>query len=243
MVERAESDKKRTFTWLRAVDKEDDVWYDEKKSRNGRKETTMARTMEELKMIIGENLVRLRRGVGMTQLQLADKLGYTDKAVSKWECGDAVPDVWVLTRVAQEFNVTVDYLLSPHKEPTEETVQRMPRRRAIITILAALLVWLIATVAFVVSSIAAPALEHMWLLFIYAIPISALVIFILSCVWGHLIPHYIFLSVMLWGAILSVFLSFTIFLPLRSIWMVFLIGIPGQTIIVLWPAITRRRRK
>ena len=203
----------------------------------------MARTMEELKTIIGENLVRLRRSAGMTQTQLADKLGYTDKAVSKWECGDAVPDIWVLTRVAEEFGVTVDDLLTPHTEPTEEPIQRMPRRRAIITVLAALLVWLIATVAFVILSIVAPAFDDAWLLFIYAIPLSALVIFILSCVWGHLIPHYIFLSVLLWGTILSVFLSFTFLLPVRSIWMVFLIGIPGQTIIVLWPAIRRRRRK
>ena len=106
----------------------------------------MARTMEELKTLIGVNLVRLRRRAGMTQTQLAEKLGYTDKAVSKWECGDAVPDIWVLTRVAEEFGVTVDDLLTPHTEPTEEPIQRMPRRRAIITVLAALLVWLIATV-------------------------------------------------------------------------------------------------
>lgn len=203
----------------------------------------MARTMEELKTLIGVNLVRLRRRAGMTQTQLAEKLGYTDKAVSKWECGDAVPDIWVLTRVAEEFGVTVDDLLTPHTEPTEEPIQRMPRRRAIITVLAALLVWLIATVAFVILSIVTPAFDDAWLLFIYAIPLSALVIFILSCVWGHLIPHYIFLSVLLWGTILSVFLSFTFLLPVRSIWMVFLIGIPGQTIIVLWPAIRRRRRK
>lgn len=203
----------------------------------------MARTMEELKTLIGENLVRLRRGAGMTQTQLAEKLGYTDKAVSKWECGDAVPDIWVLTRVAEEFGVTVDDLLTPHPEPTEEPIQRMPRRRAIITVLAALLVWLIATVAFVILSIVVPSFDDTWLLCIYAIPISALVIFILSCVWGHLIPHYIFLSVLLWGTILSVFLSFTLLLPVRSIWMVFLIGIPGQIIIILWPAIRRRRRK
>ena len=203
----------------------------------------MARTMEELKTLIGVNLVRLRRRAGMTQTQLAEKLGYTDKAVSKWECGDAVPDIWVLTRVAEEFGVTVDDLLTPHTEPTEEPIQRMPRRRAIITVLAALLVWLIATVAFVILSIVAPAFDDAWLLFIYASPLSALVIFILSCVWGHLIPHYIFLSVLLWGTILSVFLSFTFLLPVRSIWMVFLIGIPGQTILVLWPAIRRRRRK
>ena len=205
----------------------------------------MAYSMEELKTVIGENLVKLRRGAGLTQSQLAEKLGYTDKAVSKWECGDAVPDIWVLTRVAELFGVTVDHLLTHHTDASEPEAppQRMPRRRAVITVLSAVLVWLIATVAFVASSIIFPALEHAWLFFIYAIPVSALVIFILSCVWGHFVPHYIFLSVFLWGVILSVFLSFTILHPLKSIWMVFLIGIPGQAIICLWPAIRRRRKK
>lgn len=203
----------------------------------------MSMTMEELKTIIGENLVQLRRKAGLTQTQLAEKLGYTDKAVSKWECGDAVPDVWVLSRVAEEFGVTVDHLLRRHTPHTEEVARRMPPRRAVITVLSALLVWLIATVAFVSLSIMAPQLHDMWLLFIYAIPLSSMVIFILSCVWGHLIPHYIFLSVMLWGVILSTFLTVTFLHPIPSIWMVFLIGIPGQTIIMLWPAIRRRRRQ
>ena len=67
--------------------------------------------MDELKNIIAENLQSLRRDAGMTQAALAEKLNYTDKAVSKWERGESVPDVAVLRDIADLFGVTVDYLL------------------------------------------------------------------------------------------------------------------------------------
>lgn len=203
----------------------------------------MSRSMEDLKTVIGENLVKLRRGAEMTQSQLAERLGYTDKAVSKWECGDAVPDIWVLTRISEEFGVKVDYLLERH-EATEvaEAPKRMTVRRGIITALSALLVWVIATACFVVCALASDW-AHAWLIFIYAIPVCALVVFILSCIWGHIIPHYVFLSFSLWGTILSVFLSFTFLRPIPSIWMVFLIGIPLQIIIFLWPALFHRLQR
>ena len=52
--------------------------------------------MNDIKKIIGANISVLRQGHKMTQLDLAEKLNYTDKAVSKWERGDSVPDVLVL---------------------------------------------------------------------------------------------------------------------------------------------------
>lgn len=67
--------------------------------------------MDELKVIIAENIQSLRRDAGMTQAALAEKLNYTDKAVSKWERGESVPDVAVLRDIADLFGVTVDYLL------------------------------------------------------------------------------------------------------------------------------------
>ena len=123
-----------------------------------------------------------------------------------------------------------------------EAPKRMTVRRGIITALSALLVWVIATACFVVCALASDW-AHAWLIFIYAIPVCALVVFILSCVWGHIIPHYVFLSLSLWGTILSVFLSFTFLRPIPSIWMVFLIGIPLQIIIFLWPALFHRLQR
>ena len=59
----------------------------------------------EFKKIVAENLVRERRESGLTQLDIAKKLNYSDKAVSKWERGEAVPEAYVLKQLATIYNV------------------------------------------------------------------------------------------------------------------------------------------
>ena len=70
--------------------------------------------LSELKLIFASNLIRLRNQRGLKQAELGTLLNYSDKSVSKWERGEAIPDAWVLTRLAEIFDVTVDYLLSSH---------------------------------------------------------------------------------------------------------------------------------
>ena len=64
--------------------------------------------MNDLKLIVAKNITELRKQHGMTQLQLAEKLNYSDKAVSKWERGESVPDVAVLVEIAELFSVRLD---------------------------------------------------------------------------------------------------------------------------------------
>ena len=52
--------------------------------------------MDDLKLTVARDLADCRRAAGLTQLQLAEKLNYSDKAVSKWERGESLPDVAVL---------------------------------------------------------------------------------------------------------------------------------------------------
>lgn len=66
-------------------------------------------------MEIGARIEKLRRKSGMTQQALAEKLGVTDKAVSKWENGSGYPDITVLPKISALFGVTVDYLMFGQK--------------------------------------------------------------------------------------------------------------------------------
>ena len=95
--------------------------------------------MEELKMIIAGNIGSLRRDAGITQLELAEKLNYSDKAVSKWERGESVPDIVTLKAVADLFDVSVDYLLrADHPlevEVKREYTKRQRRNHTIITVI------------------------------------------------------------------------------------------------------------
>lgn len=64
----------------------------------------------------GEFLYKLRKEKGMTQAELAVLLGVTNKAVSKWETGEAMPETSQLVPLSRIFNVTVDELLDGKRE-------------------------------------------------------------------------------------------------------------------------------
>ena len=68
--------------------------------------------MSQLREILAKNLYELRVASGLTQLGFAEKLNYSDKAVSKWERAESAPDVFMLKRIADFFGVSVDYRLT-----------------------------------------------------------------------------------------------------------------------------------
>ena len=79
--------------------------------------------MDDLKSAFAKNVSDLRNINGMTQLELAEKLNYSDKAVSKWERGESIPDISVVMQIADIFGVSVDYLLSTeHTEDDENNI-------------------------------------------------------------------------------------------------------------------------
>ena len=61
---------------------------------------------------IGEFIAERRREMGMTQMQLAERLGITDRAVSKWETGRSLPDASIMLELCQLLEITVNDLLS-----------------------------------------------------------------------------------------------------------------------------------
>ncbi len=190
--------------------------------------------MEEFKLIVAKNISDLRKESGMTQLHLAEALNYSDKAVSKWERGESLPDVGVLKSIAELFGVTVDYLLtSDHSEyiaKKHESTRRQNRNRFIVTALSTMLVWLIATVAFVNVNLILPELKFSWLIFIYAFVVSLIVILVFNSLWGNLRHNFIIVSLLVWGALVAAYLTAYNY----NIWLIFIIGIPAQVIIFLW---------
>ncbi len=202
--------------------------------------------MSELRDTIAKNICDLRTEAKMTQLALAEVLNYSDKAVSKWERGESVPDIFMLKRIADYFGVSVDYLLeADHTESIEKKIARHKlgaRNRFIISFLATTLVWFIATFVFVTMLFFSPDLAlRPWLMFIYAIPTSAVVALVFNSIWGRRRMNYLIISVLLWSFLLSVFMSLIIVFGLNA-WQIFLLGIPGQAIIIIWSGLTGKTR-
>ena len=71
---------------------------------------------EDIKLIIANNIAKFRKEAKLTQAELAEKLNYSDKAISKWERGESLPDVIILNQIAQVFGITLDSLVSNKPE-------------------------------------------------------------------------------------------------------------------------------
>ena len=75
---------------------------------------------EKLKVQIGANIALYRKRAGLTQAGLAAKLNYSDKAISKWERGESIPDVITLLTLAEQFEISVnDLLTDPNALPED----------------------------------------------------------------------------------------------------------------------------
>jgi len=75
---------------------------------------------------LNERIKKLRKKKGMTQLELAEKVYVTDKAVSKWETGEGNPEITILIELAKIFEVSLDYLLTgKEKEPEVIVISKM----------------------------------------------------------------------------------------------------------------------
>ena len=190
--------------------------------------------MEDIKSVIAGNISSLRISFGMTQLELAEKLHYSDKAVSKWERGESVPEISTLKSLAELFSVTVDFLLQSDHDAriyVKPTANTKKRNHSVITAMSILLVWFVSLLFYVVVDIFAP-MEYAWLGFIYAIPISAVVWLVLNSIWLNKRRNYFIISILAWSVLLSVHLTS---LPFgANIWQVYILGAPAQLVILLW---------
>lgn len=198
----------------------------------------------ELKQIIADNVSALRREAGMTQADLAEKLNYTDKAVSKWERGESCPDITVLKTIAELFGVTVDYLITEEHVKGEAVPEPAKKRRfgnhISITFMSVLLVWLVATFTFVLIDLISKSATAHWLAFVYAVPVSMIVWLVFNCIWFSTRRNFLIISLMMWTFLAALFLSLV---PLgHNIWQIFFLGIPGQAIILLWSRIKGKPR-
>ena len=199
--------------------------------------------MADLKSILAENLYELRCARGLTQLAFAEKMNYSDKAISKWERAESVPDIFTLKKIADFYGVGVDYLLTrdhPKKDIPAEMWRRSRRVRVMVSLISIVGVWLLALLYFAIHCIAftASALPA-WMVFIYAIIPSSILAIVFNTIWGSHRVNAVYVSVLMWGVILSLFLSLITTCGI-NIWMLFLLGVPGEIIIILTAPLARK---
>lgn len=193
--------------------------------------------MEDIRNNIAKNIAECRKRMNLTQAQLAEKLNYSDKAVSKWERAEAVPDIYILSELAKIFGTTVDELISAEpKLPEQKQKQVFSFSKPIIALLSGGLVWVIATLCFAILQWCYVPFDN-WLCFIYAIPLTAIVEIVFNMLWGKKYVTTILVSLLIWTLALSFFLTF----PKTDLWLIFIVCIPLQVLTVLWLFLKRKK--
>ncbi len=187
---------------------------------------------KDLREIVTENLIRYRKTNNYTQASLAEKINYSDKAVSKWERGESIPDLYTLAVLAEVYGITINDLVS--KETIKKPViKKNSKTRKIITILAFLLVWLVATIAYLLPFIFTES-NLLWLSFVYAIPISTIVLLVFSALWGSQKTNFLCITLLIIGIILSITITMHFVYNNPKSWLLFIAFAPLELINIFW---------
>ena len=193
--------------------------------------------MKDINIIISKNLVMLRKRHNYKQTDIAEKLNYSDKTVSKWETGEIVPSLENLIELCKLYNVTLDQMTKPIDDDmvVEQPRDYSSRNKLIISLLAISAVWIIATIVFVYTKIILDI--NFWTLFVWAVPCSMIVAIVFNSMWGKSKANYVYISILTWSLIASIYLQFLKYnlIPL------FFLGIPVQVAILLWSGIRKRK--
>ena len=192
--------------------------------------------LSELKLVTASNIIKLRTGRGLTQAELGAMLNYSDKTISKWERGEAIPDAYVLTQIADIFGVTVDGLLSPPdrwQPPEEEKKPELSYSIDVIIALSVIGVWTLALTAFV-----ALWLAHIicWQIFVVTLPVSILTYLVLICVFGKK-RHLQFVIALF---VLSLFIMAYLLFVHSNPWQIFLVCVLAEALVFLSCNIKKR---
>lgn len=153
--------------------------------------------MEDLKKVISQNLIELRKRKKYTQADLAEILQYSDKAISKWEKGESLPDIEVLYQICNLYGVTLDYLT--HEGNYEEKQDYVKKdttvvNKIIITLLSVSLIWFMVLIVYVYAFVLNDI--NLWILYVWGVPASALLILIFNSIWGKRKFKFVILTVL-----------------------------------------------
>lgn len=199
--------------------------------------------MTDVKANVAKNITELRLLNGLTQMELGEKLSYSDKTISKWERGESTPDISVLVEIANIFGVTVDYLV--RSENIDRQVESNRRKETVynrraITYMSESLVLLIAVLVYIVISLIDPQVKFQWLCFVYAIPVAMIVRLVFNSIWFNPRNNYYIISMMMWSILAAIHITCRYCGVDMAI--IYLLGVVGQLIILLWSFVKKPKK-
>ena len=196
---------------------------------------------EKLRRNLANNLIHYRKESNLTQLQLAEKLNYSDKAISKWERAESVPDIYILNTLAELYSCSVDDLLSERIK----VKRSFYKNRFIISLMAVALVWLVAIIVYMVWKMIGESMNltnvPYWITWLYALMFSFIVAVVFSKIWGKRWHRFIFISGIIWSTGLVLFIHFLL-LSLPVPWLVWCVCAAVEVLTFLWYSLIRKKK-
>ncbi len=190
-----------------------------------------------LKQRIANNLIYYRKLNNMTQTELAERINYSDKSVSKWERAAGVPDIFVLKLLADLYGISVDDLLDERTAEYTPPTTNKNTPRFIIFLLAAGIAWLTATIVFTGLKLFAPSLDKAWLAFIFAVPVSSIIAVVFSTLWWRMLARIAAASSLIW----SLAACIQLVIPMKNIYLIYVIAAVVQILVLLWFLLLRKK--
>ena len=178
-----------------------------------------------LRKTVAKNIAQYRKAHHDTQLDLATKLNYSDKSVSKWERGESLPDVYILSQIAELYGVSVSALIGEIQPPKESK----PHYHMFILLLSLALTMAVATLLFsmfMICKVDYPA----WMFFVYALPVCSIICIVFTSLWWGILWQGVSVSALIWTLGLSLYLSF----ELENVSLIFLFCAALQVLTLLW---------
>ncbi len=206
--------------------------------------------MQDIKSTVAKNITELRLASGMTQMELAEKLNYSDKTVSKWERAESSPDISILVEIAQLFGVSLDTLVGIEKSDAsadmplvqEEAPCEPPKyNRRAIAYISESVGWIAAILAFIITTLIIGRISFQWLYFVYTLPAVLIVKLVFNSVWFNPRNNYFIVSALMWSILAAIHITFLYFKI--DVALIYLLGIAGEIVIVLWSCIKRPKQK
>ncbi|MBO5027089.1 MAG: helix-turn-helix domain-containing protein [Clostridia bacterium] len=233
-----EKSREIAYTYLTNMQK---LWY-----------YSIMENVSEINQKIAGNIAFYRKQSGMTQAELAEKINYSDKSVSKWESGNGVPDVYTLLQLAKLFKVSLNDLVGEKAEQTAVKEQRTKGLEALIMLLSSGIIWLVATCLFVALHLVMPGQKPWWMAFMFVAPLNAILLIVFACAWKYRLLNFVSVTLLIWSGLTCFYLTGR-FISIEKgwdyhgLWTVFLLGAPLQVLEVLWvffrTTLQRRKRK
>lgn len=195
--------------------------------------------MKNIKEIIKNNLIKYRKNNKLTQLELAEKIHYSDKAISRWENGEVVPDIETLNLLSEIYEIPINQFFEEHTmiKPILHKIKHLEiGNKLAISLISVAGVWLIACILYFYLH----TLSHsnVWQLFMWAVPVSAIVGIVFNGIWGRRLWTFILVSILVWSILSSFYFQFFKY----NLFFIFLIGSPLQVSIILWSFISPKNK-